>query len=336
VLFLNSTGVRSQEQGIDKIVFSRGFATESVVIQKGGAVVYERYKAPINASTKHIAWSITKSVTTTILGALVEAKRIDLNASICQYSATARDKSRCSLRIADFASWSSGLMWNEAYENKEGGSFSDSSVGQLLYGDGAPNTLRFILSHKKQNEPGRVYSYSTGDSTALMGILQESAGKGAADLPWTMLFNPLGITNVTFEPDLAGNYFGGGSLFITARDLAKIGQLYAQGGMWKGKRLLPENWNAYVSAAPEAYQRKPEDKNSYDPGHGWWKFHSSYDRKIPADTLVARGHWGQFLVVIPSLDLVVVRMANDRGETNFGDKQLAELVIAAINETGVR
>jgi CubicO group peptidase (beta-lactamase class C family) len=140
-------------------------------------------------------------------------------------------------------------------------------------------------------------------------------------LPFEKIFKPLGITNVTFERDGSGTYVGSSYLYMTARDLAKIGYLYLNDGIWNGERLLPEGWVTFTRTPAPGYKTTPySDDLSQDNYTAHWYANTGVPNRgihepwpdAPNDTFAAIGHWGQMLYVIPSLDLVVVRFGDDR------------------------
>jgi CubicO group peptidase (beta-lactamase class C family) len=144
------------------------------------------------------------------------------------------------------------------------------------------------------------------------------------DLVFNRLFKAIGMRYTTLERDGAGTPVGSSYLYTTARDLARFGYLYLHDGVWQGRRLLPEKWVRYTTTMAPAYymtELNPEDAKENYAAH--WYINVGIPERgqkppwpdAPADTFAALGHWGQSLFVIPSLDMVAVRLADDRDGT---------------------
>lgn len=154
-----------------------------------------------------------------------------------------------------------------------------------------------------------------------MGVLKGVYKNNQKNFPWELLFNELGMKEITFETDLKGTYVGGAFAYVTARDLAKIGRLYLNGGRHNGKQILPPDWSSYTWAISKTYKKTDKTKIGLEfqmPGRQWWL---NIDRKdetkpkfpqAPKDTYFGIGHWGQYLIVIPSKDIVAVRFGEDK------------------------
>ena len=215
-------GNTSPLQEMEKIAFSEQAETDSLLLYSNGELLFERYENGYNKDNKHVAWSTTKSISSAIIGALVYQGKLDIQKSICDYLPAAKEFNHCDVRTTDFLSWSSGLYWNEMYEDASSDR-EQSSVGQLLYGDGIIDTTMFMISHPSPLPGKKVWNYSTGDSTFLMGIAKAVVPKSEEQIfPWKYLFDPLEI-DVTFGQDNSGTFGGGSSVYIRPRDLAKIG-----------------------------------------------------------------------------------------------------------------
>lgn len=319
---------------VEKISFSETSNTNSLLILKNNKLIYEKYANGFNENKKHIAWSVTKSISSAIIGALVYKNKLNIENSICDYVKIAEKYNHCDLNTNDFLSWSSGLDWNEQYENA-GGDPTTSSVAQMLYGDGIAHSTEFILRHKKVIEGKKRWNYSTGDSHFLMSLAATVVDESQKEsFPWDYLFNPLAIKDVTFLQDLAGTFNGGSGVFIRPRDLAKIGELYLNRGVINGQRLFSEDWYNYTLSQPETFSSDLNNENrAFTSARSWWKLNSELQKKynIP-DALYANGHWGQFLIVIPSMDVVIVRMGNNQTNSFPMIQVVSEIVKALENK----
>ncbi len=284
----------------------KGQRTNAFVLIRRGALVHERYARGYTADTAALTWSVSKSFTSALVGAAVHAGHLRLDDPAGKYYPPLARDELADLRVTDLLRMSSGLDWNETYE----ASPIFSSVMAMLYTRGRADMPAFVASHDLSHAPGSRWRYSSGDTMLLMAVLRGAVGEAAyADYPWTALFDPLGITRATWERDAAGNYVGSSYLHASARDLAKWGLLYLNDGVWDGRRILPEGWLAYTLTLAPAHQ-------TGDTRQGALVYLNTGDPRpwptAPADTFAALGHWGKSIFVIPSLDLVAVRLGDDR------------------------
>lgn len=320
-------------QQMEQIAFASNTETDSLLLYSEGELLFERYNNGYTAENKHVAWSISKSISSAIIGALVYSKHLNIQSSICDHLPAAKEFNHCDLRTADFLNWSSGLVWNELYEDPNGDR-EQSSVGQLLYGDGLVGTTQFVISHPSKNSEKKEWNYSTGDSTFLMGLARAAVPIVEEQIfPWKYLFNPLGV-DVTFGQDQAGNFGGGSSVYIRPRDLAKIGELYLARGLWNGKRIFSEAWVDYTNQRPEAFDLSLYENYAMHSKRSWWTLNPkiAQEKKIP-DTLIANGHWGQYLVIVPSLKMVLVRMGNNQdAKSDFDLVAVIEKAVRAVEQ----
>ncbi len=320
-------------QQMEQIAFAPKTETDSLLLYADGELLFERYENGYTADNKHIAWSTSKSISSAIIGALVYQKHLDIQKSICHYVPAAKEFKHCDLRATDFLSWSSGLTWNEAYEDPSGDR-EQSSVAQLLYGDAIADTTQFMISHPSKNTGKKEWNYSTGDSTFLMGIAKAAVPKDEQQtFPWKYLFDPLGI-DVTFGQDQSGTFGGGSSIYIRPRDLAVIGDLYLKRGLWNGKRIFSEAWVDYTNSRPETFDFFNSEEITFHSKRSWWTINPKIAaaKKIP-DSLIANGHWGQYLVIIPSLNMVLVRMGNNQAiDSDFDLIALIEKAVRAVEQ----
>jgi CubicO group peptidase (beta-lactamase class C family) len=295
----------------------KGVRTDGVVIIHRGRLVYERYARGFKAEQRHLGWSMSKSVTNALTGLAVAHGALSLDGSICEH-VKAANEAACAITVRNLLEFGSGLDWKEDYEN---GNIQTSSVLAMLYGEGRRDMVRFITSHALRDKPGTSWEYSSGDTTLLAGVV------GAAMKPrfgdgweWKLLLEPVGVRSAAWERDPQGTLVGSSLLHATPRDWAKLGFLFLNDGCWEGRRLLPEGWVASSVAVSEPLRQKRVD---WDPGdvQGWqlWlnrRVPGFQDEKpwpdVPEDAYAMRGHWGQSVTVIPSRDLIVVRMSDDR------------------------
>ena len=222
-----------------------------------------------------------------------------------------------------------GLYWNEGYESSP----LKSSVLAMLYTAGRKDMASFTAQQPMRYRPGTFWYYSSGNSNLLMAILRNAVTpQHYVRFIWKELFGKIGMKNVVWERDNSGTFVGSSYLYAPPRQLAKFGYLYLNDGIWKQERILPKGWVRFSSTV------SPADPVGHYGAH-WWlnagrpsKGISKRWSHAPTDTICASGHWGQYIFVIPSLDLVIVRTGDDR-DHSFNRDRLLELIIASISKT---
>jgi CubicO group peptidase (beta-lactamase class C family) len=307
----------------------QGIRTDAFLIVRGGNVVFEKYGREFHRNRKHLVWSVTKSFVNTWTGMAVADGKIRLEDSAAKYYPALAGGGKEAIQIDHLLRMSSGLDWSEGYESSP----LKSSVVAMLYTRGRNDMAAFAASHDLIYQPGTHWYYSSGTSNILTALVRnvynspadaKQPGDRFEDLVFNRLFKAIGMRYTTLERDGAGTPVGSSYLYTTARDLARFGYLYLHDGVWQGRRLLPEKWVRYTTTMAPAYyttELNPEDaKENY--GAQWYINVGIPERgqkppwpDAPADTFAALGHWGQSLFVIPSLDMVAVRLADDRDGT---------------------
>jgi CubicO group peptidase (beta-lactamase class C family) len=311
----------------------KGIRTDAVLIVQGGAVVFERYARGWDASHRHLTWSVTKSLTDALAGVAVHQGLLSIDDSVCKHLPSL-PSSICGVTVAHLLGMASGLDWKEGYENE---STQESSVLAMLYGQGRADMGRFNAGHVQRDRPGASWLYSSGDTCLLAKVIgQAMRPRFGPSFPWPALFDRIGARRVAFERDASGDFVASSYWYATARDAARLGFLYLNDGCWSGVRLLPEGWVAGSTRVGPAFKRKRYAAEPTDVyGRHWWVNVAVPEANIPKpfpsapeDLYLARGHWGQSVSVIPSLDLVVVRFADDREAGAFDLNRFLELAIA--------
>jgi CubicO group peptidase (beta-lactamase class C family) len=315
--------------------------TDGVLVVRDDAVVYERYANGFGPEKRHIAWSMTKSVLHAVYGTAVQRGLVDVDRPVAERSPWIGGGEKARITYRDLLRMSSGLAFREQYEFAP----INSSVLAMLYTVGRGDMARYAAGHELAAAPGERWSYSSGDSLILAAALRDVVGAEAyPDYPWTALFDPLGMRSAVWERDGSGTFVGSSYLYATARDLAKIGLLYLEDGCWEGRRLLPEGWvGAAADLAPalEGSNKGPWwrpwvglPEASY--GEHWWLNRPAGDegeQRVPGaatDMLIATGHWGQRLFVLPGRRVVAVRFGDDksRGWSNGTFLRLVDRALA--------
>lgn len=297
-----------------------GIRTNAFLLIRNGKIVFEKYERGYTPDSAMLTWSVSKSITNILAGIAVKQGRIDINqpAYKCEGDLDTDDAHR-SIRLRHLLQMSSSLGYDESYE----ASPVYSSVIAMLYTRGHNDMAKFTANHPLVAAAGMHWNYSSGDSNIVSACLKHGIStEEYNNLPWVELFNPLQIKNAVWEQDQAGTFVGSSYLYLRPQDLAKIGYLFMQDGVWNGKRLLPEGWVRYsLSVVPAYYNREKisVSEREDNPGAYWYANIGNPDKGLekpwpeaPDDTFAGLGHWGKGLWVIPSLDMVIVRLGDDR------------------------
>lgn len=292
--------------------------TDGLYILLDSCPVYERFRKNFSRDTKHLAWSVSKSVTGLAVGRAEKLGYLNRKDLVQKFYPQLSGPHGDSLKVEHLLHWASGFAWQETYEFAP--LFSD--VVTMLYTRGKDDRAAYVFRQPWAAAPGERWNYSTGDSQALMGVLSQSlAGhSGIYDFLETEFFAPLNIENWTWEADAAGTPSGGSHLYIEAGALANLGQLVLQGGRWKGKEFLPEDWiDEMTKLSP--YYREKDFHRFFAGGNGggqWWVNRTRSEEgvgkiypDVSEDVILARGHWGQYLAIFPSKKLVVARFGDE-------------------------
>ncbi len=309
----------------------KGIRTDGMVIIKGGEIIYEKYARGWDEFKPHLSWSVAKSVSSALTGVAAQQGLLKLEDSICEYLPNQSDAT-CKITVHQLIQFSSGIDWQEEYENS---TYQVSSVIAMLFGEGHRDMLSFITRHRSFAEPGTKWRYSTAEATVLAAVAKAALAKkyGAADWAWSGLFDVLGMRGVYLEEDKLGTPMGGSHVFATPRDYARFGYLYLRDGCWNGKRVLPEGWVASSTTPSTPFIMTAGENEKTPSGWMWWLNKAAGPAKekpwkdAPDDAYSAIGHWGQYVVVVPSADVVIVRTGDDR-DSGISLAQLIPLALA--------
>jgi CubicO group peptidase (beta-lactamase class C family) len=293
----------------------------AIVVLCDGRLVGERYAAGIGPATPLLGYSLSKSVINAFLGILVRDGRLRVTdrAPIAAW-ASARD-ARHAITVEQLMRMTSGLALEE----------SDSGfdpVSRMLFLE--PDMAAFAAGAPLKAAPGTAWEYTSGNTLLLSSIVRDAAGGSAPDVvAWARreLFTPLGMRHVTIEFDSAGTPIGSTRILASARDWARLGQLYLDDGACGGRRILPPGWVRF-SAAPTL---------DSDYGAGFWVNAGAAPHArgrvragMPADSFFGSGVFGQRLVVIPSQGLVIARLGATIDPPDFDIQGLERLVADVI------
>lgn len=290
--------------------------SRAIVVLHRGKVIAERYAPGITASTPLPGWSMTKSVFNALLGRMQQEHMIpgvDGPVLINEWQSKLNDP-RAVITYDQLLHMSSGLAFDESYWNPL------SDVVQMLFVE--PASAGFAVARPLEHSPGTVFAYNSGATNILSAAMRNISGsiQSYQHIPFDLLFRPLGIGNAVIETDQDGYFIGSSFMHATARDWAKIGQLFLQDGVWNDERLLPAGWVDYsITPAPAA-------PNGIYGAHWWLELPGSRDDDgnliddgppVPDDAFFALGHDGQSISIIPSKELVIVRLGLTRHRDAF-------------------
>lgn len=323
---VDSTAKATQIKTLEQYLFTlkgadaerRGLRTDALLIIKGGELKYERYGRGYGPSNRHLSWSVAKSITSGLVGAAVQRGALLLDDSICTYLPEYSGKV-CDITVKDPITFATGLDWQEGYEHE---GYQTSSVIAMFFGVGHRDQLKHILTHRFYATPGTSWRYSTGDAELAATVAKRALEAKVGPNPfWTVLFDTIGMSNVVVEEDAKGAVLGGSHLFATARDFARYGYLFLNDGCWNEKRLLPEGWVAASTTVSVPFRTSSAADQTVPSGYSWWLNKPVPEQgkpkpwaDVPDDAYTAIGHWGQYIVVVPSEDVVIVRLGDDRND----------------------
>ncbi len=308
-----------ESQGMNSTYLNTTFASyletlddlHGIVIIRNGYLVYERYFENENhrytPRSKHILFSATKSFTSTLIGMALDRgfitntsqKVIDF---FPNYTFNNLDAQKASITLHDLLSMSSGLEWFEILGN--------DYISNMAY---KTDAVQYILDQPMLHDPGTMYDYNSGNSHLLSAILHQTTGMTVWEFAFEYLFDPLGIaaTDVVWMGDSQGNPYGGVGLFLTPRNVAKLGQLYVDNGNFNGERILSPTWinrstQDYIGSKSVRFAGPRFPLTGY--GYHWWVSENW-------DFYAALGYEGKDLFVLPEDNIVIVAV----GERDNGD-----------------
>ena len=312
---LGDTGVAPADGALARVAeraftadYGRGTETVSVVVLHNGRVVAERYREGFGPFTANRTWSVAKSIAGTLVGyAGVPAAA---PADVPEWRSPAGPDPRARITYAQLLRMSSGLHSDTAGNRTDAIYFGGTTVTEQA------------LGWPLEAPPGARFRYANNDILlATRGLRARLGEAGYRALPGR-LFGALGMTHSVAEADWRGNYILSSAVWTTARDLARLGQFWLQDGVWQGKRLLPAGWVRFMTtpAGPQ-----PERAEGY--GASLWLFGEK--QGLPAGTYSAQGSRGQYVMVVPSHRLVVVRRGEDPVDATFDIARFTADVVKA-------
>jgi CubicO group peptidase (beta-lactamase class C family) len=277
--------------------------TRALVAVQGGRIVLERYAPEFGPESRFRSWSAAKSVTQCLVGILVRDGRLALDAPAPVQEWQRPGDPRAGLPLRSLLTMTTGL------DVSDGGDEWDSLVAQLFFGEYSADTVRAGAGAEPAYPPDTHWAYSTATSQLLSAIVGRTVGGGRAGVrafAERELMTPLGIRSLVLEFDAAETMLGGGYVWASARDWARLGLLYLRDGRWDGRRILPEGWVEFTRTPAPASNNGTYGAHfwiSAKPAEGQW---GGFDPGFEA--FFMSGNAGQYVVMVPSRDLVVVRL----------------------------
>ena len=265
--------------------------TRSLLVIYKDKIIAEKYDTGFDKNSKILGWSMTKSVTATLFGVLEKQRKFDIDtpAPILEW---ANDK-RKRITTSDLLHMNSGLQWVENYST-----ICDATKMLFQAEDMTLSQLDKPVEHKHNTS----WNYSSGTTNLLSGILRKQfkTHQEYLDFWYTDLIDKIGMNSMVIETDMAGNYVGSSYGWATTRDWSKFGLLYLHKGNWNGEQIFNEGWAKYVAT--------PTNTSDGRYGGHFWLNAGGHFPDVPREMYYCSGFQGQMVAIIPSLDLVIVRM----------------------------
>jgi CubicO group peptidase (beta-lactamase class C family) len=294
--------------------------THGVVALYKGKIIAEKYADGFDKNSVLMGWSMTKSITNGLIGILVQEGKLKLDepAPVVEW----KDDDRRKITLNNLLQASSGLAWNESY-------FSPSSQFHTMF-IRRDDKAAFAASQKLESEPGSVFEYSSGTTNILSRMIRQTVGDDLYyKFPYEKLFYRIGMNKAFMEVDASGTFVASSYGYARARDWARLGLLYLNDGVWNGERILPEGWVKYsVTPAPAATRREYGAQIWLNQGRPDHPETLEYPG-LPTEAIVFDGFEKNFVVIIPSKALVVVRLGVTHNK-NFHLDKLVNGIIEAL------
>ncbi|REE83824.1 CubicO group peptidase (beta-lactamase class C family) [Lutibacter oceani] len=265
--------------------------TRAVVVIYKNKLIVEKYAPGFTKETKLLGWSMTKSITNAVLGVLEKQGKI----AISQTSLFLewKNDNRSKITLNNLLQMNSGLEWVEDYNNI-------SDVTKMLFLD--QDMTKTQLNKPLIGKPNNSWNYSSGTTNLLSGFIrnQFKTHQEYLDFWYKELIDKIGMNSMLIETDATGNYIGSSYGWATARDWAKFGLLYLNEGSWNGEQILNKSW--------VDYSKTPTNGSNGQYGAQFWLNDGGVYPNVPKDLFSCNGYQGQHVFIIPSKDIVVVRL----------------------------
>jgi CubicO group peptidase (beta-lactamase class C family) len=319
----DATFVAAIDRAFDRETYGGETETTAVLVVKDGVIIAEKYRDGFDRETPQRTWSVAKSIAATVIGAAVLDGIVDIDDPARLAAWSAPSDPRGQITIANLLNMSSGLDSGPA-----GNRTDDVYLGGGRVVDHAI-TRRLIAA------PGTRWTYANNDTLIAMRALREKIGKDKKYLafPFERVLHPLGMNHTFLETDWNGDFIMSSQVWTTARDLARLGLLYLNDGVWEGERIIPKGWADFVATPAASQPPLQRADGSQIGGYGaqFWLFGARHG--LPPGTYAALGNRGQHLVIIPARNMLIIRRGfDDNGGARFDIMSFAHDVLAALPE----
>lgn len=281
---------------LDRSTYGEGTETTAVLVVQGGDIVGEQYREGYNLHRPQRTWSVAKSIAATIIGSAVQQGLVDLDQPAPVPAWQTPGDPRAAITWHNLLHMSSGL-WSP---------FAGNRTDDIYFG--GQRVTASIPGLPLETVPGERWRYANNDTLLAMRALRSTLGDGdrALAFPFTDLLWRIGMTRTTPETDWEGNFILSSQVWTTSRDLARLGLLYLNDGVWQGERILPADWNDYVATpAPD----QPTGRFGVGYGAQFWLF--GPEQGLPPGSYAAMGNRGQYVMIVPARNIVIVRRGFD-------------------------
>ncbi len=274
--------------------------TRSVLVIYKDKIIAEKYDKGFNKNSRILGWSMTKSITATYFGILQKQGKININkpAPIAEW----QKDSRKNITINNLLQMNSGLEWEEKYDK-----ICDAT--KMLFQ--AEDVTKCQIEKQFVGKPNETWNYSSGTTNLLSGIIrsQFKTHQEYIDFWYSSLIDKIGMNSMIVEQDMSGNFIGSSYGWATTRDWSKFGLLYLHKGNWNGEQIFDESWAKYVAT--------PTNGSNGEYGAHFWLNTGNRYPDAPKDIYSCNGFQGQMVFIIPSHDMVIVRMGLKEQKDGF-------------------
>lgn len=278
---------------------TEGNKTNSFLVIYKNQIIAEKYAEGFDENTRLLGWSMGKSLMSAICGVLNYQGKLNVE-DLAPIDAWKND-ARANITISNLLQMNSGLEWLEDYTKI-------SDVTKMLYQE--TDMTKSQIHKPLVGKPNETWNYSSGTSNLLSGIIRGKfeTHQEYLDFWYTDLFDKIGMYSMIFETDLAGNYVASSYGWASTRDWAKFGLLYINNGNWNGEQIFSEQWVKYTAT--------PTNGSEGVYGAQFWLNAGGHMPDVPKDMFFADGYQGQRVIIIPSKDLVIVRLGVSYSKLN--------------------
>lgn len=309
------------EAAFDQKTYGEGTETTAVLVMKDDAIVAEKYRDGFDQNTPQRTWSVAKSIAATIIGAAMHDGLIDVKEPAGLDTWSAPGDPRGEITVENLLHMSSGLTSPHA----------GNRTDDVYFGGG--RVIDHAITNRLVAKPGERWRYANNDTMSVIRALRERMDDDQQfiEYPFWRVLLPIGMEHTFLETDWNGDFVLSSQVWTTARDLARLGLLYLNDGEWAGERLLPVGWADYVATPAPAQPALQRHDGSHIPGYGaqFWLYGARHG--LPEGSYAARGNRGQYLMIVPERNVLIVRRGFDDGG-GFDLARFSADVLAALED----